>query len=175
MSPYSSTTSFALHSIENESLHVTLHATDGCYAFVSSSRASSRTPQPHPVGNQGHSSTPSPRARPRPTGVRDIEQDEEHSFWRVGAGVEGKDTDPKQKNKDRQPPWELQHSKERANYRSLALQPGCENYMSLLPPIADLLLRGSSSFLSLLSQDEVNRASLHLYLFSNTYFSLACL
>jgi hypothetical protein len=42
---------------------------DSSYASVSSSRASSRTPQPHPVGNQGHSSTPSPRARPRPTGA----------------------------------------------------------------------------------------------------------
>ncbi len=55
-------------------------------------------------------------------GFRDIADHEERNFRRVGAGDEERDErDPKQKNKDRQPPRELQHSKERANYRSLAL------------------------------------------------------
>jgi hypothetical protein len=37
---------------------------DSSYESVSSSRASSRTPQSHPLVSQGHSSTPSPRPRP---------------------------------------------------------------------------------------------------------------
>ena len=45
--------------------------------------------------------------------------------------------EPKQKNKDRQEPRNLQPCTERANYADLAEHPGCENYMFLMPCITN--------------------------------------
>ena len=50
---------------------------------------------------------------------------------------EAVEEDPKQKNKERQEPHTLQPSTERTNYVDLAEQPGCENYMFLLPCITN--------------------------------------
>jgi hypothetical protein len=67
---------------------------------------------------------------------RDIDSTPQQTFRRVGMDDPVED-DSKQKNKDRQEPRTLLPSTERANYGDLAEQPGCENYMFMLPCITN--------------------------------------
>ena len=67
---------------------------------------------------------------------RDVQHTEQQTFRQVGM-EEAAEDEPKQKIKDRQEARTLQPSTERANYADLAEQPGCENYMFLLPCIAN--------------------------------------
>jgi hypothetical protein len=62
--------------------------------------------------------------------------DEEPSIRTVGNAESEAEEEPKQKNKDRQEPRNLQPSTERGHYGDIAQQPGRENLLFLMPSIA---------------------------------------
>ena len=67
---------------------------------------------------------------------RDIEELPRQFFRQVGVDMEEAEEEDKQKKKERQEPRTLLPSTERATYADVADEPGCENYMFMLPCIA---------------------------------------